>query len=376
MIPLSRPDLGERERALVLETLGSGWVAQGPRVAALEGLVASYVGARHAVAFTSCTTALFAALRWLGIGPGDEVICPSLSFIATANSVAHTGAEPVFADVDRETMNLDAASVEACVTGRTRAVMLVHQVGVPADLDAFRALARRHGLRLVEDAACALGSRWGEEPIGWPHGDLACFSFHPRKVVTTGEGGLITTPDPEAARFLRLFRHHGMDLSPEERQRGSPLVRERYLMRGYNLRMSDLQAALGVAQVERLDAILGALRARARRYDLALAEAEDLRPLQARPPGRSNHQSYVVRLRRGGRARRDAILEALYRAGVGARPGISPAHREPAYADRPPGRPLPETEAWADESFLLPLYSTLTEEDQDRVIRSLLEACR
>jgi perosamine synthetase len=266
-IPITRPHLAGGEAEAVAETIASGWLSQGPRVKAFEDAFAERVGAAHAVATTSCTTALALALHAVGVGPGDEVIVPSHSFIATANAVWHCGAEPVFADIDARTYNLDANAAERAITERTKAIMPVHQVGLPADMDAFLSLAERHRLALVEDAACAIGAEYRGRPIGSLE-TLACFSLHPRKVITTGEGGMITLQDEALAERLRRLRAHGMSMSDLARHSATEVTFESYPERGFNYRMTDMQAALGLCQLDALDWILQRRRELAERAAL------------------------------------------------------------------------------------------------------------
>ena len=265
MIPVMRPWLGQEEAEAAAEAVASGWVAQGPRVREFEEAFAAAIGTPHAVAVSSCTTALHLALIAAGIGPGDEVIVPSLSFIATANAVRYVGAQPVFADVDLATQNLIPETVEPHLTGRTRAVILVDQAGVPADLDAIRALCDPLQITVIEDAACAAGSTYRGRPVG-AGAALAAFSFHPRKLITTGEGGMITTSDGSIAARLRRLREHGMDISAADRHRSRQPVIEHYTEVGFNFRMTDIQAAIGLVQLRKLPQMVARRRVLARRY--------------------------------------------------------------------------------------------------------------
>ncbi|MFI1722082.1 DegT/DnrJ/EryC1/StrS family aminotransferase [Streptomyces sp. NPDC020489] len=373
-IPVMIPWLGAEEAQAASEAVLSGWVAQGPRVAAFERTFAERVGAEHAVAVSSCTTALHLALVALGLGPGDEVVVPSLSFIATANAVRYVGAEPAFADVDLATGNLTPATIDAARTPRTRAVLAVHQGGVPADVHALRAACAEWDLPLVEDAACAIGSTVGGKPVG--HGALlAAWSFHPRKLVTTGEGGMVTTDDAEWATRLRRLREHGMNASAAERHASNQPVLERYLEVGFNYRMTDIQAAVGLVQLGKLDAMIARRRELAARYDALLRDVPGLTPVADPAHGQSNFQSYWVLLAEDFPVGRDALLAALADAGVSARRGIMAAHLEPAYADHP-SRPLPVTERISGASLILPLFHTMTEAQQDRVVAALREQAR
>lgn len=370
-IPVARPLLGEAEVAAMADVVASGWVAQGPRVAAFERAFAEQVGAEHAVAVSSCTTALHLALVLAGVGAGDEVVVPSLSFIATANAARYVGAKPVFTDVDAGSLNVTAATVEAAITPSTRAVIVVHQAGAPADLDEIHAVCDPLGIAVVEDAACAIGSTYRGRRIGG-HG-LATFSFHPRKVITTGEGGMLTTPDAAAAARARRLREHGMDVSAADRHASGTPVAERYLETGFNFRMTDIQAALGLVQLDRLDGIVARRRALAARYQHALAAAPGLVTATDPAYGTTNFQSFWVLLPADSPCRRDELLHRLAEAGISARRGIMAAHLEPAYATDAPPR-LPVTERLTADSLILPLFHQMTEAEQDRVVDVVLAA--
>jgi dTDP-4-amino-4,6-dideoxygalactose transaminase len=364
MIPVMRPWLGKEEADAAAEAVASGWIAQGPRVQEFEEAFAAAIGTPHAVAVSSCTAALHLALIATGIGPGDEVIVPSLSFIATANAVRYVGARPVFADVDLVTQNLTPKTVEPHLTGRTRAVILVDQAGVPADLDAMRTLCDPLGVTVVEDAACAAGSTYRSRPVG-AGAALAAFSFHPRKLLTTGEGGMLTTGDGSVAARLRRLREHGMDVSAADRHRSQQPVIEHYTEVGFNFRMTDIQAAIGLVQLRKLAEMVARRRALARRYQELLSGIPGLLTADDPPHGETNYQSFWMLLPDEAAAGRDDLLRLLADAGVSARRGIMAAHLEPAYADTKPS--LPVTERLTARSLILPLFHQMTESQQDHV---------
>lgn len=371
-IPVARPWFSEVEEEILAETLRSGWVAQGPRVRAFEEAVARYVGAPYAIATNSCTSALQVALEILGVGPGDEVILPSFTFIATANVVVHRGARPVFVDINPRTYNLDPRAVEASVTEKTRAIIPVDQVGLPADLAAIHSIAQRKNLQVLEDAACALGSLYQGKKVG-SISELNCFSFHPRKLITTGEGGMITTTRPEYAEAARTLVSHGASITDLARHQSSKILFEEYRIAGYNYRMSDLQAAVGLAQMKKLDDILAKKRFLAERYNEAFGSMDELVP-PFEPDGiRTNYQSYLLRVLPSAKKDRDTIMEALLQKGISTRRSIMAIHLEPAYRERFGNFRLPETEKAFRETLIMPLYPQMTVEEQDYVIESLKE---
>lgn len=369
-IPIAKPFLGPEEAEAASKAVHSGWVSQGPYVKEFEDRFAHYVGAKHAVATTSCTTALHSALAVSGIGPGDEVVVPSLSFIATANAVVHAGATPVFADIDPETCNITAETIDKKVTARTKAVMPVHQMGLPVDMDPIIDLCRKHGLLLVEDAACAIGSAYKDQRIGG-HGNLACFSFHPRKIITTGEGGMITTDDAAIAEKLRRFRHHGMSVSDMERHAADRVIIETYPEIGYNYRMTDIQAAIGIEQLQKLDTIIGMRQKIAGDYDRAFSHIPCLRIPKVPSYALHNYQSYWLELLDTSPISRDDLMQKLLEKGIATRRGIMAIHLENCYHAETGS--LVETERITKNTILLPIYPAMNEKEVRFVIDRLAD---
>jgi perosamine synthetase len=373
-IPIIRPWIGEEEVEAAAAAIRSGWIAQGPNVAAFEQEFAALVGSTDAVAVSNCTTGLHLALIVAGIGAGDEVVVPSFSFIATTNSVVYVGATPVFADVELATGNITAATVAAVITDRTKAVMLVHQGGVPADIDSLRDLCDARGLVLIEDAACALGSTYRGGLIGL-HSDLVVFSFHPRKLVTTGEGGMIAVGDSAWATRLRRLREHGMSVSAADRHRQGGVVIEQYLETGFNYRMTDIQAAIGRVQLGRLGELIARRRVLAARYHEALDDLAGATLVTDPAYGTTNYQSLWMLLDDGFPVTRNDLMARLAAESIASRRGIMAAHLEPACA-RFQRDPLPVTERLTSQSLILPLYHDMTDDEQARVIAALREAAR
>jgi len=362
VIPLCRPYLSEEEELAAIEVLRSGWLMQGARTAEFEKLVAERVGARHAIALNSGTSALTLALMAAGIGPGDRTIVPSYSFVATANSTVHVGAEPVFVDIGADDCNIDPSRIEDAIDSTTRAIVVVHQFGFPADMEPILAVAEKHGLLVVEDAACSLGSSYrGKQTGGF--GDAACISFHPRKIVTTGEGGMLLTDSDETADRVRSLRNHGLPSSTKKAECAEA---------GYNYRMTDIQAAIGIVQLGKLDEIIRLRTRLVERYTKAISQMSAFK-LPTWPAGSvPNFQSFVAELADGS-ADRDALLAFMNGRGIGCGPGICPIHMQPVYAEKHSADHLPETLRAAERSFLLPLYPGMTDDELDFVVDSLKE---
>lgn len=365
-IPLTIPSIDDDDIRAVADVLRSGFLVQGPRVAAFEAAVSTYVGCEHAVAVTNCTAALHLALLALGVGRGDRVAVATYSWPATANVIVQCGAEPRFVDIDPHTYNMDPAALEACLgRERVKAVLPVHTFGGMADMEAITRIADRHGAAVVEDAACALGaSLHGRQAGTW--GALGCFSFHPRKSITTGEGGLIVTNDARLARSLRLLRNHGIDpdaAAPD------------FVAAGYNVRMTEFQAALGSSQLAKLDRITAARRDAAERYDAALAGTDITAP-RSLADARHVYQSYVTLLPAADAARRAEIIAALKERGIETtvgtyhQPLISFFRQLGAFA---PGD-FPHTDDVARRALTLPLFETITAAAQTEVVDTLVAA--
>lgn len=408
MIPISKPSFSSEEVAAVSKTIESGWVGQGPKVEQFENAFAAYVGSGHACAVSSGTAALHLALVAVGVRPGDVVLTVSHSFIATANAIRMCGAEPVFIDINFETYNLcpdelkkvlqvecvagsqgliykdisKLATGESPLTdlphhrcGRVAAILAAHQIGMPCDIAALGQLAKKYQLPLVEDAACAIGSAYSTDggkawdKIGMPHGDIACFSFHPRKVLTTGEGGMITTNDRAMYEEIRLLRQHGMTLPATARHGAKSLAVEEYVRTAYNYRLTDLQAAMGIVQLRKLDSFVIERQRVHSEYKKHL-ESSLLISLPADMAyTRSNWQSYAVKLSNCCKTRQHDVIQQLLHSGISSKPGIMNAHTEKPY--KPQRWTLENSEQARQSTVLLPCYDTLSNEDIRKIAETL-----
>ena len=366
-VPLTQPVLGEEEERAVIDVLRSGWLVQGERVAEFERRVAELVGAPHAVATTSCTTALQLALEALELQPGDEVIMPSFTFVASANAIIHAGGIPRIVDVERETWNINPRDAERAVNRRTRAILPVDQFGLAADLEAVNRIADLHRLRVVEDAAPALGACIDGRHVG-SISESTCFSFHPRKTITTAEGGMIVTTSEHIAERARLMRSHAASTSDLARHRSADVLIEEYDEAGFNFRMSDVHAAIGLAQIDRLPWLIERRRALAAAYDQAFAPLESVEVVSPPPGFLHTYQSYCVVLTDASPMNRADAMRALKEQGITTRRGCMAVHLEPYIVRRFGLTRLPESERLAARSIAIPLFPTMTAEQQAYVV--------
>tara|TARA_R110001592_G_scaffold114824_5_gene314993 strand:+ start:3277 stop:4476 length:1200 start_codon:yes stop_codon:yes gene_type:complete len=390
-VPIARTSLTEDEIQSVLEPLRSGWLVQGPKVREFEEKWSEFTGAKHSIAVTSCTTGLHLSLVALGIQPGDEVIVPAFTWVATANVVEHVGAKVVFCDIDLETFNIDVNQIESKISNKTKAIIPVHLFGLSAEMSKVNALAKRYNIAVIEDAACGFGATYEGSHVG-TLGDTASFSFHPRKAITTGEGGMITTQRDDLAEQLRRLRDHGAAISDLQRHVGPrPYLLADHPLAGYNQRMTDIQAALGASQMVRANSILSERRSMAARYDDAFAELTNLR-IPAHVDGCGHgYQSYPC-LFMPDRVRaalesgdlheiqaintdRNQFMDNLQQAGISTRPATHAVHMLSFYQNKYDLKPsdMPCAHAANDCSISFPLFHGMTRDEQNYVIEKVKE---
>jgi dTDP-4-amino-4,6-dideoxygalactose transaminase len=374
-IPLLKPWIDEDETNAVVEVLRSGWITLGPRVEEFEKQVTRLVGAPHAIAVNSATSGLHLAFQVAGLRPGDKVIVPAHTCMATVNGIVLAGGIPVFADIDHRTFNLDIGAVEEAMDDSVRAIALVHQIGLPADLDAFGEFARKHQLLLIEDAATAFGAKYRSRYLG-AHGNPTVFSFHPRKMITTGEGGMLILSDADQAQRARRLRSAGASISDLVRHQAKGVLQQVYPEPGFNYRLTDLQAAVGLAQLRKLPQMLEARAQQADYYSQQLRAVDEIQTPFV--PSNCCHcfTSYCVTIAKGTHEIISWILDDLAAEGISCRRGIQPLYREPHFRESHRGMYLPNTEAAAAKTIFLPIFPGLTRPQQDRVVHCLIRSVR
>ena len=375
-IPIAKPFLAKEEFQLVQTALESGWISQGPLVAQFEEDICRFTEAKYGIATTSCTTALHLAMLIHDIGAGDDVICPSFSFIATANGIAHAGASPQFCDIDPETLNISPDECRNIIEGnydsnlknnktgnKLKAILIVHQIGIPADIDAFNQIGKEFGITILEDSACSIGSAYKGKPVG-ASGNTSAWSFHPRKVITTGEGGMITLNDKDKAERARRLRAHGASISAHLRHQSASTMYEEYDEIAYNYRMTDMQAAIGIKQLERLGWIVNRRNEIASHYNSVFDKSNGIKRITCKDYVTTwNYQSYPIMLE-ATRDERDEVISKLDKAGITTRRGIPPIHKEGAYNQTSgKGLVLPYTERLSETVVFLPIFPSMTEEE-------------
>lgn len=370
--PIARPDFSDDDLFYIKQCLESYWATQGPLVSSFEEKIKERHQASYALATTSCTAALHLSTMALDLSPGDEVIVPAFTWITSAHCVEYVGAKVVFADIDPFTFNLCPKSLEKAITPRTKAVVVVHLFGLSAPMDDILAITHPRGIKIIEDAACAIGTTYKGRPVG-AIGDLGCFSFHPRKVITTGEGGMVLTHQKTLATKIAALRNHGATgLPPEDPKAERPYTMSHFEVLGYNLRLCDIQAGLGLSQFKKLDRILEHRKKCALYYTEKLKDTAEL-ILPTDPCGGHTYQSYVIRLASGEKKKRNALMDFLKEKGIQTRPGTHAVHRLGYYAKKYHIEPdaFPYASLCEDTTITLPIYPSMTERDQDAIVKTM-----
>lgn len=369
---ITKPLFSSQEIKNVQTSLDSGWVTQGPFTTEFEKRICALHGVKYGLAVTSCTAALHIAAHALNLGPNDEVIVPAFTWITSANTAEYVGAKVVFADIKPDTFNLDPQKVEDAITRATKAIVAVHLFGLSAPMDELNAIAQKHGLYIIEDAACAIGTTYKGSYVGGL-GDIGCFSFHPRKVITTGEGGMATTNNEQLASLLGSLRNHGSaGVPPQEAYERKPWTMARFPYLGFNYRMSDIQAAVGCAQIDKLEGLLAERRACARRYDQLLIDQEGIIiPSDPDETGGHSYQSYVIRLKSGDREERNHLMMAFNKHNIEVRPGTHAVHNQEYYQSKYQLTPsdYPMATLCEETTITLPNFPGMTVDEQKTVVK-------
>lgn len=369
-IPFARPFFDEKEEKAVIEVLRSRWHTQGMQTEAFEKEFAKYAGTKYAIAVSSCTAALHLSLLLANVGPGDEVIVPSFTYIASVNVIRFVLATPVFAEVDEKTFNIDPNKLEGRISKKTKAIIAIDQVGLPCDIDVVRKIASKHNLFVIEDAACAVGSKYKGKTLGGLSA-ITCFSLHPRKIISTGEGGIITTNDKNLAKLARELRSHGASISDNIRHSSSRVLFEEYNMLGYNYRITDIQAAIGRQQLKKLPIILKKRKFLAQRYTKELSKLSAIETPFVPPYAIPNWQTYIIKLKKDSGISQKQLMQKLLDCKISTRRGVMASHLEPYYKGLLGTVSLPITESLVNSTIALPMYPEMTTGEQNYVINNL-----
>jgi perosamine synthetase len=370
-VPLMKPWLDEEEWYAMKDVILSGWVSQGPKVKEFEQQVAQFIGAKHAIAMNACTSAMHVAMKIAGVKYGDEVIVADSTCMANVNAINMAGAVPVFVDIDPDTYNIDPKLIEAKITPKTKVIMNIDQIGLSNDLDALKSICDKHSLTLLDDAATAFGGKYKGKFLGG-HNIMATYSFHPRKMITTGEGGMLVTNDDNIAEQARILRATGASVSDLDRHKAKGLILQKYYDSGYNYRMTDMQAAMGIVQLTKIDAMLGQRKNQAEYYNHHLAEISDLQlpivPDYATPAW----SSYCIKIKPESKKTVSEVLQTLAAANISARFGIQPLHQEPYFENQHyKDEDFPVSCAIADQTFFVPIFPGMTIEQQEYIVQTL-----